>query len=235
MSVFVGEFTVYIGQIEPIEKGVFMLRLTALLALILLTISYNLAGAKRAGEFDYYVLSLSWSPSWCALKGNAQSADQCAKNRSFGFTLHGLWPQYATGWPSFCQTDHPTPSRKTTEAMADIMGAGKLALHQWDKHGRCTGLSAKEYFTVSREAFNRVNRPSVFRKLLKPLRLPATVIKAEFLKQNPALKAEMLAVSCSRGHFQEVRICLTKQLDPTACGIDVLQDCQQTVIFPPLR
>ncbi len=235
MSVFVGELIVYIGRIATIEKGDFMLRLTALLALILLTISYTLAGAKRAGKFDYYVLSLSWSPSWCALKGDAQSAAQCAKNADFGFTLHGLWPQYAKGWPSFCQTDQSAPSREQTDAMSDIMGSGALAAHQWDKHGRCSGLSAKQYFAVSRDAYERVNRPRVFRKLLKPLTLPAPVIKAEFMKQNPSLKPNTLAVTCKRGLFQEVRICLTKGLEPTACGIDVSQDCQQTVIFPPLR
>jgi len=235
MSVFVGEFSVYIGRIASIGKGDFMLRLTAVLALILLSISYTLAGAKRAGEFKYYVLSLSWSPSWCALKGDAQSAGQCAKNSGFGFTLHGLWPQYAKGWPSFCQTDEPAPTRELTAGMADIMGSEKLAAHQWDKHGRCTGLSAKQYFSVSRAAYERVNRPHVFRKLLKPLTLPAPVIKTEFLKQNPALKANMLAVTCKRGHFQEVRICLTKGLEPTACGADVLADCQQAVVFPPIR
>jgi len=27
------------------------------------------ASEARAGDFDYYVLALSWSPTWCALGG----------------------------------------------------------------------------------------------------------------------------------------------------------------------
>ena len=35
------------------------------------------ADGEKAGEFDYYVLSLSWSPNWCALTGRAQNSPQC--------------------------------------------------------------------------------------------------------------------------------------------------------------
>jgi hypothetical protein len=107
--------------------------LTALIALAAPAQAEN----DRAGVFDYYVLALSWSPSWCALEGDAREAAQCAPGKGLGFTLHGLWPQHERGWPDYCRSDKSDPSRRQSGAMADIMGDGGLAWHQWKKHGRC--------------------------------------------------------------------------------------------------
>ena len=116
------------------------------------------ANADQAGDFDYYVLALSWTPSWCELEGNARNSPQCDTGRGFGFTLHGLWPQYENGWPSYCQTVERDPSRNQTDAMADIMGTGGLAWYQWKKHGRCSGLSATAYYDAARDAYDSINR-----------------------------------------------------------------------------
>jgi len=212
-----------------------VLRLFAVVILIVLTIGHAVAGSKVAGRFDYYVLALSWSPSFCAISGDSKNADQCRNQSNFGFTLHGLWPQYEKGWPSFCKTTQTAPTRKMTHDMADIMGSDGLAWHEWDKHGRCSGLAAKTYFSVSRTAYDGIARPEIFRQLLKEIKLPAKAVKAAFLKANPSLSPDMITVTCKRGHFQEVRICLTKDLDPRICGHDVRQDCTQNVIFPPVR
>lgn len=212
-----------------------MLRLTSCILLCLLTISHALAGPKIAGQFDYYVLSLSWSPSWCAIEGDAKNADQCDPKHDNGFILHGLWPQYEKGWPSYCQTSEASPSRADTIKMAALMGSAGSAWHQWDKHGRCSGLSANDYYDAAREAYESVTRPEVFRRLLKPLKFPAIIVEEAFLEVNQALDSDMVSVTCKRAHFQEVRICLTKDLEPRACGADVQRDCSQTVIFPPVR
>jgi len=44
----------------------------ALMALILALSSATAlrADGEKAGVFDYYVLSLSWSPTWCAIEGD---------------------------------------------------------------------------------------------------------------------------------------------------------------------
>ena len=212
-----------------------MLRLTACLMLAILTIGYAVAEGEKAGKFDYYVMALSWSPSWCALEGDRKNSRQCEPRYDYGFILHGLWPQYERGWPSFCPTAHRAPSRGMTAAMADIMGTAGLAWHQWDKHGRCTGLSAAQYYEVSRTAYASVERPEILRRLMKPVTLPATLIEEAFLKENPSLTADMMTVSCKRGHFHEVKICLNKDLSPRACGDGVVRDCKQKVLFPPVR
>ena len=116
-----------------------------------------LAQSHTPGEFDYYVLALSWSPSFCALEAGPDHP-QCAEDADFGWVLHGLWPQYETGWPANCTTAARNPSRSQTAAMADIMGSGGSAWHQWKKHGRCSGLTATDYFALAREAYGRVTR-----------------------------------------------------------------------------
>jgi ribonuclease T2 len=192
--------------------------------------------ADRAGEFDYYVLALSWTPTWCALEGDARGSGQCDPGRGFGFTLHGLWPQYETGWPADCRTPHRAATRAETAAMADIMGSGGLAWHQWRKHGSCSGLSSEDYFALSRRAYGSVLRPEVLRRLDREVTLPASVVEDAFLEANPDLTADGLTVTCRAGRVQEVRICLTRDLAPRTCGEDVRRDCiLDDALLSPMR
>ena len=193
-----------------------------------------LARGGKSGEFDYYVLSLSWSPNWCALEGDARGAEQC--DRDLGWSLHGLWPQFDRGWPSYCPTVERNPSRKMTGEMADIMGSGGLAWHQWNKHGTCAGVSAADYYSQSRFAYDQVVRPPVLRKLDRTFEISAKVIEDAFLQSNPDLEPDMITITCKQGHIQEARICLTKGLVPRACGADVVRDCQMTdALLEPVR
>ncbi|MFB2594444.1 ribonuclease T [Paracoccus sp. p4-l81] len=182
----------------------------------------------RAGDFHYYVLSLSWSPNWCATTGDARNAEQCRRGTGHAFVLHGLWPQYEQGWPQDCATAERDPSRRESQAMADIMGSGGLAWYQWQKHGRCTGLSARGYYDTAREAVGRIAIPKVFKGLDRDVRLPASVVEEAFLQANPDLSADMITITCNDGYIQEARICLTKDLTPRRCGSDALRDCRMT-------
>ncbi|SLN24020.1 Ribonuclease I precursor [Roseovarius albus] len=181
------------------------------------------ADGERAGQFDYYVLALSWSPNWCELEGDARNAEQCESD--LGWSLHGLWPQYHRGWPSFCPTAQRPPSRAMTRNMVDIMGSSGLAWYQWKKHGRCTDLPADTYYDLSRRAFESIAKPGVFRKLKEPVKLPASVVEDAFVKANPELKRDMITVTCRQHHIQEVRICLSRDLEPVPCGRGTSKDC----------
>jgi ribonuclease T2 len=209
--------------------------LLAAIVLVLLPASLR-ADGERAGAFDYYVLALSWTPTWCALEGDDRDSPQCDAGQGFGFTLHGLWPQYEDGWPSFCPTAERPPSRGQTGAMADIMGSPGLAWHQWRKHGVCSGLTSQDYYALSRLAYERVERPDLLRRLDREVRLPARVIEEAFLEANPELEPDMLTVTCRSGRVQEVRLCLTRDLEPRVCGDDVVRDCTlEGALLSPMR
>ena len=195
-----------------------------------------MAEGERAGEFDYYVLALSWSPTWCALEGDRRGSPQCEDEADFGWVLHGLWPQYEAGWPSYCPTDARNPSRSDTAAEADLFGTSGNAWHQWNKHGRCTGLSSADYYRLAREAFGRVTRPEIFRQLEQAVRLPASVVEDAFLEDNAGLDADEITITCKAGRIQEARICLTRDLEPRACSGSVARDCRMTdALFDPIR
>lgn len=194
------------------------------------------AEGERAGDFDHYVLALTWSPNWCARTGDAQGDDQCHPRHAHSFTLHGLWPQNEQGWPSFCRSAAQDPSRADTAAMTDIMGSGGLAWHQWKKHGRCSGLSSADYFALARRAYELVVIPAVFRTLNSRVTLPATVVQDAFVKANPGLSPDQITITCETGMIQGVRVCLTRNLQPRTCGPDVIRDCRlQDAVMDPVR
>ncbi|PID36328.1 MAG: ribonuclease T [Rhodobacterales bacterium] len=190
------------------------------------------AKGERAGEFDYYVLAMSWSPNWCALEGEARGSEQCGRN--LGWVLHGLWPQFERGWPSYCRHNFRAPSRSMTGAQADLFGTGGAAWYQWKKHGTCSGLAPAAYYDMARRVFEMVQKPEVLDRTQKTYALPASVIEAAFLEANPGWEADMLTVTCKAGHIQEARLCLTKDLHPRTCGPEVIRDCTlQDALFEP--
>jgi ribonuclease T2 len=194
------------------------------------------AEGERAGDFDYYVMSLSWSAAWCELEGDARDDPQCDTGRGLTFVLHGLWPQYEDGWPSYCRTAERDPSRSETAAMADIMGGAGLAFYQWKKHGRCSGLSATEYYRTARQAHASIVVPQFLEDVSRPLTLPASVIEEAFLEANPGLSSDQITITCKDGLIQEARICLAPDLSPRRCGEDVIRDCRlKNALLEPVR
>ncbi|QYK41863.1 MAG: ribonuclease T2 [Paracoccaceae bacterium] len=212
------------------------MRTLLVLALVLGAVSARAEG-ERAGDFDYYVMALSWSPTWCALEGDARGGEpQCARGSGRDFVLHGLWPQHENGWPSYCRTVERDPSRGDTAAVADLFGGAGQAFYQWKKHGRCSGLAARDYFALARRAYGAVQVPPVLREVKKVLKVPAEVIEGAFLERNPGLSRDMVTVTCRAGMIQEVRVCLTKDLTPRRCGADAIRDCRMTDAgLPPVR
>lgn len=194
------------------------------------------AEGERAGDFDYLLLALSWTPAYCAAEGDARGNPQCDEGRGLGWTLHGLWPQYEEGWPSYCITPHAEATHAETRAMADIMGSSGLAWHQWKKHGRCTGVSAENYFRASRLAYERVALPAPFTDMDRRAIWDAADVEAAFLKANPDLSEAALTVICRQNAIREVRICLTKSLSPRACAPDTARDCTlENAVVAPIR
>lgn len=189
-----------------------------------------------AGEFDYYVMSLSWSANWCAYEGDDRNSPQCDPAEDYGWILHGLWPQYEQGYPERCRTSFGAPSRSQTGDMVDIMGTSGLAWHQWNKHGVCSGLDSDDYYALSRQAYATITRPEILRKLTDPVTLPASLIEEAFIQANPSLEPDQITVTCRQGYIQEARICLTRNLEFRDCGRDVIRDCTMTnARFEPMR
>jgi ribonuclease T2 len=173
------------------------------------------------GDFDFYVLSLSWSPTYCTT-GDRPDPAQCNTPRDF--VVHGLWPQYENGYPSDCPSNMPRRvSQSIVDGLADIMPGAGLVNHEWRKHGLCSGLNQANYFATLRQASEAVAVP----KSLAGRHLAPREIERSFIAANPRMVETGIAVACIRGLLQEVRICLTKTLtfrrclevDRRGCGV----------------
>lgn len=182
------------------------------------------------GDFDYYVLALSWQPGWCRAAGDARDAGDCDPGSGRDFVVHGLWPQYERGYPDYCPTAERDPSRRQTQAMADLMTPG-LAWHQWQKHGRCSGLSAADYYAALRTAAEAVVIPAPFDDLARNITLPPSVVEEAFTEANPGLTPDGVTVTCKAQALAEVRICLTRDLTPRDCAPDVRRDCSRSRVL----
>jgi ribonuclease T2 len=196
-------------------------------------------GDHQAGEFDYYVMSLSWSPTYCASVGQREGGTQCNGPRPYAFVLHGLWPQYSRGWPEFCETgSRPWVPENTISGMLDIMPSKKLIIHEYKKHGTCSGLSPEAYFDVSRKLYDSVKIPERYRLPEQALQVSPGEIVGDFVKANPDLKPEMIAVSCGGRRLRELRVCFGRDLKPRACSSneDSRKLCSSdNVVMPPVR
>src|SRR5271165_6406359 len=136
------------------------------------------------GQFDFYVLSLSWSPSFCEGRednggGGRSQQIQCG-GRPFSFVVHGLWPQYETGYPEYCERPSPRLARNIMTSMLDLMPAPGLIFHEWDEHGTCSGLAARAYFDTIRKAREAVKIPSQYGDLQEPLNVTPAAVEEAF-------------------------------------------------------
>jgi ribonuclease T2 len=194
---------------------------------------------NKPGEFDFYLLALSWSPSFCAEASDRYPdrapQPQC-KARPFAFTVHGLWPQYEDGFPEFCEVPAPRLDRAIVSSMLDLMPSPRLIFHEWDRHGVCSGQSARSYFDSIRKARAGVKIPEKFIGLAAPLTVSPREIEASFIAANPGLTTSGIAVSCSGRRLSEVRICLTKDFRFRDCPAADRRGCRRdTVEMPPVR
>jgi ribonuclease T2 len=212
---------------------------TALIAVFVAALAQPMRAQDQPGQFDFYVLSLSWSPSFCAAAaerdGGRVPGMQCGA-RPYSFVVHGLWPQYERGFPEYCQQPSPRLYHGIVESMLDLMPAPRLVYNEWDKHGTCSGLSAQDYFDTVRKARAAIKIPPDYVDLKAPLAVaPAAVVEA-FIKANSGLAADGVAVDCDKNRLTEVRLCLTKDLKFRACPDIVKRSCRRDqVVMPPIR
>jgi ribonuclease T2 len=192
------------------------------------------------GEFDFYVLSLSWSPSFCEAAqergGNNRSAQMQCGGRPYSFVVHGLWPQYDRGFPNYCERPAPRLARNIMQSMLDLMPAPGLIFNEWDKHGTCSGLGQRAYFEAIRKARAGVKIPDEFLDLQQAKTIAPDAIEEAFIKVNPGLSNSAIAVTCDRNRLTEVRVCMSKDLQFRACEEIDRRACRRDqVVMPPMR
>lgn len=198
-----------------------------------------LAQDRRQGEpgqFDFYVLALSWSPSYCeAAQARApdRAPDQQCGGRPFAFVVHGLWPQYERGFPSYCRVPAPRLDHAVVGSMLDLMPSPRLIFHEWDQHGTCSGLSSHAYFDTVRKARAAVKIPPDYLELGRPVSVSPGEVTEAFLKANPGLSRTAMAIACDSKRLTEVRVCLGKDFSFHDCAEIARRTCRLGKIAIP--
>jgi len=191
------------------------------------------------GEFDFYVLSLSWSPSFCATAaehGRGRAANAQCGARPYSFVVHGLWPQYDKGFSEYCQLPAPRLERSIVASMLDLMPAPHLIFNEWDRHGTCSGQTPRAYFETVRKARAAVKIPPDYTDLKQPLSVTPRDVEDAFISANPGLPRSAIAISCARKRLTEVRLCLSKDLQFRDCPEIVKRSCRRDhLVMPPTR
>jgi ribonuclease T2 len=194
---------------------------------------------NRPGQFDFYVLSLSWSPSFCEAaeeRSPGRAPQQQCGSRPFSFVVHGLWPQYDRGFPEFCQVPAPRLNRQIMTSMLDLMPAPRLIFNEWDKHGTCSGLGARGYFDAIRKARAAVKIPDEYLDPTKPRQVVPSQVVDAFVKANPGMTRASISISCDTKRLNEVRVCLSRELGFRDCPEVANRACRRDkLVMPAIR
>lgn len=217
-----------------------MLRIFVSALFLWLAVDAATAKQSRPGDFDYFVLALSWSPTYCASNAGQDDRSQCAPGRNFAFVVHGLWPQYSTGWPQNCATEEAWVPQEQIDAMMDIMPSKRLIIHEWKKHGTCAGVSQADYFRAVRLLFQKIRIPARYLSPTADVITSPQQLVTDFVKTNKDLTEDMLSVQCGnsrdRGRLSELRICLNKRGSFAACGANEERQCRaRQLVMPRVR
>lgn len=194
-------------------------------------------GASIPGQFDFYVLALSWSPGFCETGGDEKGRDQCRRGSAIGFTVHGLWPQYERGFPSDCRGASRFPSRAALAATDGVYPDAGLARYEWRKHGTCSGLSPNDYFAAAKAARDAIVIPPPFKDPHQAQNVSPLDVERAFTAANPRLRPGMVAAICRGGTLEEVRVCFSKDLKGfQTCPEVVRSRCRSpSMSIPPVR
>jgi ribonuclease T2 len=187
--------------------------------------------------FDFYVMTLSWSPGFCDTGGEEKSPEQCAVGFGDAFVVHGLWPDNRmSADPEDCNPNEDA-SPSDLAAARGLYPTDGLARYEYRKHGTCTGLSAADYFTVVRYVRDQLKVPDTLKAPHQAQRLSPQAIEQAFTDANANLHPDNMAVTCGHGELIDVRFCLTKDLKAfSTCPKVSGHTCQRSsIVVQPLR
>jgi ribonuclease T2 len=229
-------FGVGVTMVKSVLRAAFA---TVVVAIVTHAAAAQDARQNEAGQFDFYVLSLSWSPSFCAAaaeRGTSQAPNLQCGERPYSFVVHGLWPQYERGFPEYCEVPAPRLDRAVVSSMLDLMPAPRLIFNEWDRHGTCSGLPPRAYFETVRKARAVVKIPQQYINLQEPLDVTPAAVEDAFKTANPGLSDNAIAIGCDKKRLTEVRICLSKELQFRDCPEIARRSCRRDqLVMPPSR
>lgn len=182
----------------------------------------NESNPARRMPIGSYTLAVSWTPQFCRTRGGAgrsggDSEFQCSSG-SFGWTLHGLWPDgIGDTWPQYCRAT-PLLARRTIARNLCATPSAQLLQHEWAKHGTCmAGYTPDRYFATSTALYRKLRWPDMD-ALSRRERLSSSDVAEAVAGANPGLRADAIRVTTTRdGWLDELWLCLDRRMRYARC------------------
>jgi len=183
----------------------------------------------EALPFDYYTLAVTLTPAFCDLNPDKRNSVQCRQRPAL--SVHGLWPEKMEGKaPAFCRGE-PVGRLPETEAreLRRLMPDAGLQKYQWEKHGRCSGLPAADYFRTLVREFGDIRWPAALDVRGRDAVMEREALLRELRRLNPALPARGIVLRCNGRErpplLTEIRICLNPAGEPADCVANFRPNC----------
>lgn len=203
------------------------MRLSA--ALLLFPLLFVSSCRAEAPTFDYYTLAVTLTPAFCDLNPDKRSSVQCRQRPAL--SVHGLWPEKVAGKaPAFCRGE-PIGRLPDTEVreLRRLMPDAGLQKYQWEKHGRCSGLTAGDYFRTLVREFGEIRWPAALDVRGRDAVMERDALLRELRRLNPSLPARGIVLRCSGKErpplLTEIRLCLSPAGAPAACVANFRPNC----------
>ena len=183
------------------------------------------AANNSPGAFDFYLLTLSWSPEYCYTH---PTDVQCGPKPYF--VLHGLWPENSDGsYPENCSN---AAGPANPSQYSDIYPDAGLLQHEWKTHGTCSGLAPDAYFQLERKAFQAIKTPQQL-KVTKQISLTPGQILTDEAQANPGIPTADMALTCANNFLTAVQVCMTKDLKAMSCSSVKTCGATSVKVTPP--
>ncbi len=188
----------------------------------------------RPIRYDFVILALSWSPTYCASSVRRGQTDQCQNPANRGFVVHGFWPQSRDGARLRCAEGRADFSKALFERALQVFPDLDLAEKQFQRHGECFEFSPDSYLDVTAQARSKIVVPDFLRALDRPLSIAPEEIRSAFANSNSGLSRDSISVSCRKSTLVEVLICMKSDLSGfEPCPQVVRRTCRGAMIEVP--
>ncbi|MEO6153577.1 MAG: ribonuclease T [Croceibacterium sp.] len=165
-----------------------------------------------------YTLAVTWAPEFCRADRDPASVECGGRYGRFGFILHGLWPESATGpAPQWCSLT-PRPAPQLVRQNLCMTPVPSLLEHEWAKHGSCMAKTPAAYYAAAANLWRELRWPDADR-LSRQESLTVGDLRQALALANPRWRPEQIGVVVSRnGWLRELRLCYSRRLRPTGCA-----------------